>query len=42
MSAFRPIVVNAGWNLLGNLLPLLAGLVAVPFLVAHLGTDIVS
>lgn len=39
MSAFRPIVVNAGWNLLGNVLPLLAGLVAVPFLVQHLGTE---
>ena len=39
MPAFRPILVNAGWNLLGNVLPLLAGLAAVPFLVAHLGTE---
>ena len=39
MAGFRPILVNAGWNLLGNVLPLLAGLVAVPFLVAHLGTE---
>jgi len=39
MPAFRAIVVNAGWNLLGNVLPLAAGLVAVPFLVAHLGTE---
>jgi O-antigen/teichoic acid export membrane protein len=39
MPAFRAIVVNAGWNLLGNVLPLLAGLVAVPFLVGHLGTE---
>ncbi len=39
MPAFRTILVNAGWNLLGNLLPLLAGLVAVPFLVSHLGTE---
>ncbi len=39
MTAFRPIVVNAGWNLLGNLLPLVAGLAAVPFLVDRLGTE---
>ncbi len=39
MLAFRPVLVNAGWNLLGNVLPLLAGVVAVPFLVAHLGTE---
>ena len=39
MPAFRPVLVNAGWNLLGNVLPLLAGLAAVPFLVAHLGTE---
>ena len=39
MPGFRTILVNAGWNLLGNVLPLLAGLVAVPFLVGHLGTE---
>jgi O-antigen/teichoic acid export membrane protein len=39
MSSFRSIVHNAGWNLLGNVLPLLAGLVAVPFLVQRLGTE---
>src|SRR4051812_26259804 len=39
MSTFRPIVVNAGWNLLGNLMPMLAGLVAVPFLVHQLGAE---
>ncbi len=39
MSSFRSVVVNAGWNLLGNSLPLLAGLVAVPFLVRHLGNE---
>ncbi len=39
MPTFRPILVNAGWNLLGNVLPLVAGLAAVPFLVAHLGAE---
>ena len=37
--AFRPVIANAGWNLLGNVLPLLAGIAAVPYLVAHLGTE---
>ena len=39
MSDFRRIVANAGWNLLGNLLPLLAALAAVPFLLHRLGTE---
>jgi O-antigen/teichoic acid export membrane protein len=39
MTDFRPIVANAGWNLLSLSLPLLAGLVAVPFLVKQLGAE---
>lgn len=39
MTNFRPIVANAGWNLVSVSLPLLAGLVAVPFLVKQLGTE---
>jgi O-antigen/teichoic acid export membrane protein len=39
MSAFRPVLANAAWNLFGTLLPLTAGLVAVPFLVQRLGVE---
>jgi O-antigen/teichoic acid export membrane protein len=39
MSAFRSILHNAGWNLLGNLMPMLTGLLAVPYLVKQLGTE---
>lgn len=39
MTALRPILRNAGWNLLGNLLPLIAGLAAVPYLIGHIGTE---
>lgn len=39
MSDFRRILSNAGWNLLGNILPLGAALVAVPFLLGRLGTE---
>ncbi len=39
MSAFRRVATNAGWNLLGNVLPLLAALAAVPFLVERMGTS---
>jgi len=36
---FGPVVANAGWNLLGNLLPALAGLLAVPYLLHRLGNE---
>lgn len=39
MAGFRSVLTNAGWNLLSNLLPIAAGLVAVPFLVQHLGAE---
>ncbi len=39
MSGFRSILHNAGWNLLGNLMPMLTGLLAVPYLVKQLGTE---
>lgn len=39
MSDFRRVVTNAGWNLLGNVLPLVAALAAVPFLIARMGTE---
>lgn len=39
MSDFRRIVTNAGWNLVGNLLPLSAALIAVPFLLQRIGTE---
>jgi O-antigen/teichoic acid export membrane protein len=38
VTAFRRVATNAGWNLLGNVLPLVAALVAVPFLVERMGT----
>lgn len=39
MSDFRRVIANAGWNLLGNVLPLLAAAVAMPFLVERIGTE---
>lgn len=39
MSEFRRIVGNAGWNVLGTALPLGVAVVAVPFLIQHMGTQ---
>lgn len=39
MSDFRRVVGNAGWNLLGNLLPVGAAVAAVPFLLERIGTE---
>jgi O-antigen/teichoic acid export membrane protein len=39
VSEFRRVAANAGWNLLGNLLPLGAAIVAVPYLIGQMGTD---
>lgn len=39
MQRFRSVVVNAGWNLAGNLLPLAAAVVAMPYLASRLGTE---
>lgn len=39
MSAFRQVVHNAAWNLLGNVLPLLAAALAMPYLLQQLGLE---
>lgn len=39
VSEFGRVVHNAGWNLLGNLLPLCAAVVAIPFLLGRMGTE---
>lgn len=39
MAGFRRVLVNAGWNLSASLLPLLAALVAMPYLARQLGTE---
>lgn len=39
MATLRSVLSNAGWNLLGNLLPMLAGILAIPFLIDHLGKE---
>ncbi len=39
MTNFRRVLSNAGWNLLGTVLPLLAALLAMPWLVQQLGTE---
>jgi O-antigen/teichoic acid export membrane protein len=36
---FRRVVANAGWNLTGNVLPLLAAAAAMPYLAQRLGID---
>ncbi len=39
MAEFRRILTNTGWNLLATLLPLLAALLAMPWLAQRLGTE---
>lgn len=39
MPGFRQVLANAGWNLMGNVLPLLAAAAAMPFLAQRLGTE---
>ncbi len=39
MTAFRRVLANTGWNLLATLLPLLAALLAMPWLAQQLGTE---
>lgn len=39
MTGFRQVLANAGWNLLGNVLPLLAAAAALPYLAQQLGTE---
>lgn len=39
MPRFRAVLANAGWNLAGNLLPLAAAVLAMPYLGARLGTE---
>ena len=39
MSGFRQVLTNAGWNLLGNVLPLVAAALAMPYLAVQMGTE---
>lgn len=39
MADFRRVLLNSGWNLLGNLVPLLAAAFAVPFLLHTVGVE---
>ena len=39
MSDFRRVLTNAGWNLLATVLPLLAALLAMPWLAQHMGVE---
>ena len=39
MTSFRQVLGNAGWNLLGNVLPLLAAVLAMPYLLQQLGIE---
>jgi O-antigen/teichoic acid export membrane protein len=39
MSNIRRVLANAGWNLLGTVLPLLAAAAAMPYLAQRLGTE---
>ena len=39
MSDFRRVLANAGWNLLGTVLPLVVAIVAVPFLLHRMGAE---
>ena len=39
MTGFRQVLANAGWNLLGTVLPLLAAAAAMPYLAQRLGTE---
>ena len=39
MSDFRRILANAGWNLLGTVLPLTVAVLAVPFLLDRMGIE---
>lgn len=39
MPGFRQVLANAGWNLLGNVLPLGAAALAMPYLAQRLGTE---
>lgn len=39
LNSFTPVLTNSGWNILGLLLPLVAAIVAIPMLVANLGTE---
>lgn len=39
MPGFRRVLANAGWNLLGNVLPLAAAAAAMPYLAQRLGTE---
>jgi O-antigen/teichoic acid export membrane protein len=39
MTGFRQVLGNAGWNLLGTVLPLLAAALAMPYLAQRLGTE---
>lgn len=34
-----PVLTNSGWNMLGLLLPLVAAVIAIPMLIANLGTE---
>ncbi len=39
MTAFRRVLANTGWNLLATVLPLLAALLAMPWLAQQMGTE---
>jgi len=39
VSGFPQVLRNAGWNLLGNVLPLLAAALAMPYLAVQMGTE---
>ena len=39
MTDFKRVLSNGGWNLLGNALPLLAAVLAVPFLLGRIGVE---
>jgi O-antigen/teichoic acid export membrane protein len=39
MTGFRRVAANAGWNLLGTVLPLAAAALAMPYLAHQLGTE---
>jgi O-antigen/teichoic acid export membrane protein len=39
MTPFRRVLANTGWNLLANVLPLLAAVLAMPWLAQQMGTE---